>query len=515
MKALNQTRHTLLASDLRVADHFFRRLCGLLATPVREFGPGRGLWITPSQGVHTLGMRYAIDALYLDRNLRAIHLEPGLVPWRLGAICRSAAGVLELPAGALQRTQTQIGDQIALNHAGSVRRRRRQSGQTMVLVVLALAVLLGIAGLGADVGVARVEQTRLQAVADAAAIAGASNIPSNNVLAGAQSAATLNGFSSGSGGDTLTVNHPPRSGPHAGDAAYIEVIASRQQPTFFANVFGIASLTPSARAVAHLGNGAGCIYVLDPYAADALQLNGSFDIQMQCALYIDSDSSIALLANGSGTLSASAIGVAGGALINGSISVQPSLTEGMIPLNDPLASLPVPSASGSCSTTTIVNGTGDATLNPGLYCAPLIINGSPTVTFNPGVYFLQAGIIMNGSPTLLGAGVTLYNSAGAFTLNGSAATELSAPTTGPYAGILVFQARSNLLPLTINGNQSVLNGAVYAPTARIVDNGSLSGSSSYSIFVGGTVTINGSADFNDDFSSLPGGSPIKAAALVG
>ncbi|MGH9467698.1 MAG: DUF192 domain-containing protein [Terriglobales bacterium] len=527
--AHNLTRGVALASELGVADTFLTRLCGLLATPAPAFGHGRGLWITPSQGVHTFGMRYAIDALYLDRSFRIIHIHTGLRPWRVGVIRRKAAGVLELPAGTVQRTLTRVGDQVGFTTIGdevaSTRapnpapaaaraRAQRQSGQTIAIFVLFLAALLGIAALSTDIGVARVEETHLQTVADAAAVAGAAEIPWGDVTTAAQDAAASNGFSSGSGGETLTVNDPPASGPHTGDGEYVEVIATETLNTYFANVFGITALSPSARAVAHLGNGTGCMYALNPAASGAVLINGAFDIQLQCGLYINSTSSSALEINGSGSLSATAIGVAGGAQLSGSVTVSPSITEGIVPVSDPLASLPVPSLVGSCASPTLITGSGSVTLNPGVYCTPLTVDGDATVTFKPGTYILDSGFVINGRPTLVGDGVTFYNAAGAFTLDGSANSSLSAPTTGPYAGILFFQARTNVLPFTVNGDQGLFNGTIYAPAANIVDNGGWSGSE-YGILVGATITINGSATFNADFSSLPGGSPIKAASLVG
>jgi uncharacterized membrane protein (UPF0127 family) len=108
--ALNCNRRVFLATELGFANGFITRLRGLLTTPGEEFGPGRGLWITPSQGVHALGMKYAIDAIYLDRDLRVIHIEHELRPWRLGAVRRHAASVLELPAGVARKTRTAIGD---------------------------------------------------------------------------------------------------------------------------------------------------------------------------------------------------------------------------------------------------------------------------------------------------------------------------------------------------------------------------------------------------------------------
>lgn len=112
--AVNHTRRATLASTVCRADTALARLFGLLLVPPRQFGQGRGLWIVPSHGVHCLGMRYAIDAIYLDRGLRVIHLETELRPWRVGAVRYQAASVLELPAGTIAASGTAVGDQIAI-----------------------------------------------------------------------------------------------------------------------------------------------------------------------------------------------------------------------------------------------------------------------------------------------------------------------------------------------------------------------------------------------------------------
>lgn len=115
--AVNRTRKVVLAGEMRTAKHFLARLVGLLAVAPGEFGRGRGLWIVPSHGVHCMGMRYAVDAVYLDRRLRVIHLEAGLRPWRLGAVRYQAASVLELPAGTIAASGTAVGDQIGMGEA--------------------------------------------------------------------------------------------------------------------------------------------------------------------------------------------------------------------------------------------------------------------------------------------------------------------------------------------------------------------------------------------------------------
>lgn len=106
---------------MTIAVTFFTRLRGLLGRRPEEFSTGEGLWIFPSKGVHALGMRFAIDAVYLDRNYRVVHCECGLRPGRLGAVCKRAAGVLELPAGTVVSSQTQVGDLVVFGGAGELR----------------------------------------------------------------------------------------------------------------------------------------------------------------------------------------------------------------------------------------------------------------------------------------------------------------------------------------------------------------------------------------------------------
>ena len=111
--AFNRTRDACLAADVAVADTFFRRLKGLLGQPHGWAQAHRGLWIVPSRGVHMFGMRFAIDVVFLGRGEIVVHLEQNLRPWRVSRVVPSARSVLELPAGAIARTATHVGDQIA------------------------------------------------------------------------------------------------------------------------------------------------------------------------------------------------------------------------------------------------------------------------------------------------------------------------------------------------------------------------------------------------------------------
>lgn len=113
--AFNRTREAWLAGDLRVADRHWTRLKGLLSTDAASFTSGRGLWILPCHGVHTLAMRYAIDVVYLDEQLVVVHLEENVTPWRITPIRTDAKSVIELPAQTIEATRTQVGDVIEIH----------------------------------------------------------------------------------------------------------------------------------------------------------------------------------------------------------------------------------------------------------------------------------------------------------------------------------------------------------------------------------------------------------------
>ena len=107
LRVTNLTRHTALATYMEVANSSAKRSKGLLG---REgLAPGEGLWIVPCEAVHTFWMQFPIDLVYLDRKRRIRKLVSDLPAWRLSA-CLRAHSVLELPAGTIRATRTEIGD---------------------------------------------------------------------------------------------------------------------------------------------------------------------------------------------------------------------------------------------------------------------------------------------------------------------------------------------------------------------------------------------------------------------
>ncbi len=116
MQILNRTRNTELANKAEIACSGAKRTKGLLGR--KGLAAGEGMWIVPCESVHTFGMQFSIDLVYLDRRYRVKKVKNAVPPWRISA-CFTAHSILELPAGAIRDSQTRPGDLIELIPAES------------------------------------------------------------------------------------------------------------------------------------------------------------------------------------------------------------------------------------------------------------------------------------------------------------------------------------------------------------------------------------------------------------
>lgn len=108
----NQTRECFLSLGVTAADTTFARLKGLIGRLKLRFD--EGLWIVPSCGVHTLGVLFPLDLIYLDENHRVIQLIEHFPRFRIAPLRAQAASVLELPTHTIYSSQTQQGDQLLI-----------------------------------------------------------------------------------------------------------------------------------------------------------------------------------------------------------------------------------------------------------------------------------------------------------------------------------------------------------------------------------------------------------------
>ena len=112
MRLINQTKNTILAEDVFIANTPFKRIKGLLGKKV--FLPDQAIILDPCNSVHTFFMRFAIDILFVDKDYKVVKALPKLDPNRITRIYWHSSRVIELPVGRLTFTNTQAKDQLQL-----------------------------------------------------------------------------------------------------------------------------------------------------------------------------------------------------------------------------------------------------------------------------------------------------------------------------------------------------------------------------------------------------------------
>lgn len=115
LRITNHTRHTTLAEACEQARSFVARGRGLMGRT--DLAPGAGMLIDPCSSIHTFFMRFPIDVIFINRAHQVVGLHPAMPPGRPYAGARGARAVIELPAGVIAASRTQIGDQLELDAA--------------------------------------------------------------------------------------------------------------------------------------------------------------------------------------------------------------------------------------------------------------------------------------------------------------------------------------------------------------------------------------------------------------
>jgi hypothetical protein len=403
--------------------------------------------------------------------------------------------------------------------------RSRQQSQVLVLFALLLPMLLGGVGLAIEGAYALAQRQRMQAAADLAALnaancklypskplcvsaAGFPGAAGSPMRGMALSVANANGFDP----STVTLVNP-----YSGDANRIAVTVAQPVPTTFLAVVGFSQFNVAGRAVGGVQSGpiSTSLLALDPSQCGAIALSGNGTIAAASGgIQDNSNCTTALTGSGNSSIDvvASTINVVGGYAVSGNARLLPTPNTGVAALADPLAAVSPPDGSGLTSQGAFsCSGNSTATLSPGIYSS-ITASAGCAVTLQPGTYVLKGGgMSVSGGANVSGSGVFIYNagssfpytggSFGSISLSGTGSFNLTPQTSGPYAGILIFQSRDNARTLTITGSGALsgVQGTVYGPLApvSITGNGTLPAQfivDSVSISGNGSLTIQYSAD---------------------
>ncbi len=110
MKIFNGTKKSCIASQVSFADSFLARLRGLLGK--NSLDGGHALVISPCVSIHTIGMKFPIDAVFFDNGKRAVGVIRGIRPGKLSRIFPKAKGVIEIAGGTLSELDVEPGDEL-------------------------------------------------------------------------------------------------------------------------------------------------------------------------------------------------------------------------------------------------------------------------------------------------------------------------------------------------------------------------------------------------------------------
>jgi Flp pilus assembly protein TadG len=393
---------------------------------------------------------------------------------------------------------------------------RDERGSMAILTGISLTLLLAFAGLGVDVSLWLRAKSDAQAAADAAAysVAAAAALGSSNsrIQSEANAAAAVSGFQNGMNGVTVTVNNPPASGAYAGNAKAYEVIIGAPQKLYLASVLpGATAPTVRGRAVALLNTGTtgpACILGLSPQPSNIdVTFNGNTAVTANgCDVDADSTSSSSINTNGGGSVHAANVrtpgGVSGGNIfVTGQIYTQSSSTP------DPYASRTMPSITAGSGP----NKWSGAVQNTGSGSPPVMtINGNVDVkgntTLDPGIYIINNGSFnLTGQSTVTGDGVTIILTSstpasdnGTFSVTGGGSLNITAPTSGPTAGIALWADVNlpNKEDTFAGGSTGNLIGAIYMPSHDVKYAGNGNSASKCGQLIGYNVIFTGTSTFN-------------------
>ena len=393
---------------------------------------------------------------------------------------------------------------------------RHTGGNTLMLVGLAMVPLVGTVGIGIDVAQWVVWKRQLHTAADLGALAGARALADGQpVKVNVERSLAHNKLRKFS---TLAIENAPTAGPFKDDPDKVRVVLSTTEPLPFSGWFLNAAPAIQVEAVAENAKTTpNCVITLDR-TGTGVSITGSSTVNMNCGLSSNSNFD----ATSSDYIKAGALSAVGTVTTGGAITGDTKINDGITEVSDPFAGrLPVPNTQSSCSPNTYPLIKSDMTIGPvggGIICYQGLQIQSGIVDLRPGTYFIGAsGISVSAKATLRGSGVTLiftntessFNSSkvGSFWAAGGATINLSAASSGTYAGVLMYvdprtPAKNNTLQITGNSDSS-LQGTIYAPSVevRMIGNSEIDGSAGidtpcmqivalYATFTGNTSVTN-------------------------
>jgi Flp pilus assembly protein TadG len=402
-----------------------------------------------------------------------------------------------------------------------------RDGTVAVLLALSLVALVGMLALGIEGNLWFSARRSLQTAADAAALSGAYEIyhGQTDYVSAATIDAGKNGYNAANN-TTITVNNPPATGAYTGDNHAVEVILSQPQKLLLAQVIsgGASTLTVTARAVATqataTGSGTYCVLGLDTTAPDTVLLSQNATApNANCGIASNSTSSTGLELYNNASI-AGPVAVAGsGVSTRNNAEIDGEISDGAVTI-DPYSNVD-PGTPGACETGQTVSGKNNMTVNltPGHFCTGLNFMNNVTINMAPGIYYIDSQFVLQNNAILNATGGVsiVFNGNFAMDVNNNATLNITAPTSGPLAGIAMMGPRDSSPSVDqVFSNNSILNigGAIYFPSQKVsLENNANTSSNGCTQLIADQVYLSNNANLPSNCSGS-GTTPINQTIKV-
>lgn len=404
---------------------------------------------------------------------------------------------------------------------------RNTFGGVAAVVAILSPVAIGGIGLGGEAGYWYLTQRKVQNAADVAAHGAAKRLADGAEQDTLEAVAAFLAESANIPADAanITVNTPPLTGIYIEDNGAVEIIITETVPRMFSAMYSTDPVPVVARAVATAESGGqGCAIALSETASGAVTIADFAAVNLiLCDIVSNASGSSIEMTSPSSFVTASCVHATGTASVTANLITDcDTLRENRAPLADPYASVTEPAATGSCADGAVSNATLSPTeahasgMSAMRFCSGLTLSGA--VTLSPGLYIVEGGdLTVSPGAFVSGTGVTFYLADGAnLSIDPFATFNVAAPASGTYNQIAVFGSRASTgVSHTVSGSfGSVIDGAVYTPTAHIEMTGAVSTSfTGCTQLIGDTITFSGTA-FSNLHCLFPTGPVAEIAGTV-
>jgi Flp pilus assembly protein TadG len=393
--------------------------------------------------------------------------------------------------------------------------RHRCEGSIVPLVAIALVPMVGLVGVAVDYSRANSIRSQMQTALDSAMLAGAKDDSSN------WATTALNVFNAtfNPQGSTATA---PKFALNA-DGSFSGSVSSSVPMDFVRVIGSSSSMSVNARStatVAPTSPGAQyCLVALNLTAQPSVQVSGNGSISItapSCVMQVNSNASNSVDLSGNATVATTDNCIHGGVKTNGNSTIAPPPDAVCKTLPDPFVNYPKPTI-GSCYRTNYTYSSSDPPVPGQVYCGGMSFSGNVSVTFPAGTYYIKDGAVTESGGTFTGNGVTFYltgQNAG-FQMSGKANWHLVAPTTGPFAGFVIFldpngPSGTPASSSQLSGKSELyFEGVVYLPQQSVTITGTAEvfAPSPWTSFVADTLQITGNGSLvinnNTSLTSVP------------